>query len=119
MNESPPLLTMTDRAKEHLVALLQNAPDGVQGVRIGVSSRGCNGLRYCLDYLESPEATDQPLTGTDLPVFIDTKSLLFLIGSEMDWQEESFHSGFVFKNPNETSRCGCGESFSVEEQAET
>ena len=83
------------------------------GIRVGVKSGGCSGLSYTIEYADSARPFEEIIEHEDIKVLIDPKAIMYLLGSEMDFVEEQFKSGFIFKNPNEKSRCGCGESFSV------
>jgi len=82
-------------------------------IRVGVKNRGCSGLAYNLEYVDKPAAFDEVVEQEGVKVLIDSKALFSIIGSEMDWQEDKLSARFVFKNPNITEQCGCGESFSV------
>ena len=82
-------------------------------IRVGVKNRGCSGLAYDLSYVEKAGALDEVVEQDGVKVLIDSKALFSIIGSEMDWQEDKLSARFVFKNPNVTEQCGCGESFSV------
>ncbi len=82
-------------------------------IRVGVKNRGCSGLAYHLEYVEKPAAFDEVVEQEGVKVLIDSKALFSIIGSEMDWQEDKLSARFIFKNPNITEQCGCGESFSV------
>lgn len=111
--ELPPPISLTEDARARIAALMAKAPAGTAGVRLSTPRRGCSGLAYSLDYVGEPRAGDErvALPGGDL--FIDGGSLLYLIGSRMDWREDEFTAGFVFENPNAKGQCGCGESFTV------
>jgi iron-sulfur cluster assembly protein len=111
MDKSP--LQITDRAKDQIKALLSQREKPCMGVRIGTRTKGCNGLSYTLEFAEHQEKYDEVIDCQDFKVFIDPKAILFILGSEMDFQTTELESGFVFKNPNEKGRCGCGESFHV------
>lgn len=109
----PPLLTVTEAARNRLRTLLQQRGKPSVGVRIGVKSRGCNGLAYTLEYADAHNPQEDVLQEEDVTILIDPKATLFLIGTEMDYVDSKVESGFVFRNPNERGRCGCGESFHV------
>lgn len=106
------VLEITDRAADHIRALLEKNGDAV-GIKLGTSTHGCSGLGYTVDYVEEPAADDEVVETKGVKVFVDRKSLLFLLGTEMDWEDSMFSTGFKFTNPNEKGRCGCGESFHV------
>ncbi len=107
------LLSLTSSATERVKKLLADAPAPVAGLRLSTPQRGCSGLMYKLDYVETPNPKDEKLQTEGGTLFIDGASLLYLIGSEMDWKEDDFTAGFVFTNPNAKGACGCGESFHV------
>ncbi len=81
------------------------------GVRIGVKSGGCAGMSYIMEYAKESKPNDELIEDKGVKVFVDPGAVMYLLGTEMDYKEEEFSSAFVFKNPNETERCGCGESF--------
>ena len=83
------------------------------GVRIGVKSGGCAGMSYIMEYAKEPKSNDELIEDKGVKVFVDPGAVMYLLGTEMDYKEEEFSSTFVFKNPNETERCGCGESFKI------
>ncbi|KAF2262351.1 hypothetical protein CC78DRAFT_582651 [Lojkania enalia] len=104
-------IKLTPSAVSHLKDLL-NQPDP-KLIRIGTKAKGCSGLAYHLEYVDKPSALDEQVEQDGVKVLIDNKALLNIIGSEMDWLEDKLNERFVFKNPNITEQCGCGESFSV------
>ena len=83
------------------------------GLGVGVNTRGCSGLSYVVEYAEEQKRFEDVVEDKGVKIFIDPTALVFLLGSEMDYVEDKFHTGFVFNNPNEKGRCGCGESFHV------
>ena len=83
------------------------------GVRVGVKSGGCAGMSYIMEYTKEIKANDEVIEDKGVKLFIDPGAIMYLLGTEMDYKKEQFSSSFVFKNPNETERCGCGESFKV------
>lgn len=107
------LFTILPRAFDRVHQLLETRGKPSLGIRIGVRSRGCNGLAYTLEFCDNSHPGDEVVEEKDLKVFIDAKAIMFVVGTEMDFVEEKLQSGFVFKNPNEKGRCGCGESFHV------
>ena len=109
----PQVMTVTPAAAEHVKALIDKRGKPTAGIRIGVRSKGCSGMSYTLEYAEQQEPMDEVVETEGVKLLIDPKASLFLIGTEMDYEEEKLKSGFVFKNPNEKGRCGCGESFHV------
>ena len=111
---SKPILTLTDKAKEHVKKLMSKADSDAMGLRVGMKTAGCSGLQYVVEFATEKKPFEDSIEQDGMTIFIDPSAVMFLIGSEMDWVEEKFASQFVFHNPNETARCGCGESFSVE-----
>ncbi|XP_072015527.1 iron-sulfur cluster assembly 1 homolog, mitochondrial-like [Amphiura filiformis] len=105
-------LVMTQAAVHKVKEILQSKPD-VQALRVGVKTRGCNGLSYTLDYAKEKGKFDEEVSQDGIKVFIDSKAQLSLLGTEMDYVESQLSSEFVFNNPNIKGTCGCGESFSV------
>jgi iron-sulfur cluster assembly protein len=108
----PPLMTLTDAAAERLRSLYAKGEQG-KLLRIGVKTKGCSGMSYDMSWTDAPAPTDEIVKDKDLTVLVDRKASLFLIGTVMDFEEDKLKSGFVFRNPNEKGRCGCGESFHV------
>ena len=106
-------MTITDAAAERVKALLAKRGKPSVGIRIGVRSKGCSGMSYTLEYADEKSAFDEVLEDKGVTVLIDPKATMFILGTEMDFVEDKMQSGFVFKNPNEKGRCGCGESFHV------
>ena len=109
-----PMITLTDRAAKHIQMLMELGSSDVIGIRVGIKTAGCSGMKYNVEYAMDKKPFEDSIKTNGITVLIDPAAVMFLIGSEMDWQEDKFTSGFVFSNPNETARCGCGESFSVE-----
>ena len=106
-------ITITDAAAERIQSLLAERGKPSAGIRLGTATAGCSGLTYKIDYVDEPDPADEMVEDKGVRLYIDSQSLMYIIGSEMDFVEDTFTTGFVFNNPNETSRCGCGESFSV------
>jgi iron-sulfur cluster assembly protein len=113
MRERPAPLTLTDAAANRVKALLATRDQPAMGLRIGVNPKGCAGQSYSIDFAEKAEMLDEVVNTKGVTVVIDSKALMFLIGTELDYVEDKMSSSFVFKNPNEKGRCGCGESFHV------
>ncbi len=109
----PQVMTVTPLAAERVKALIDSRGKPTAGVRIGVRTKGCSGLSYTLEFADKQEPMDEVVQAGEVKLLIDPKASLFLIGTEMDYEEEKLKSGFVFRNPNEKGRCGCGESFHV------
>ena len=108
----PPLMSLSDRAAERLQSLYATGHVG-QLLRISVGTKGCSGLSYDMDWVAEAGPADEVVTDRGLTVLIDRKASLFLIGTTMDYEVKDLSAGFVFVNPNEKGRCGCGESFHV------
>ena len=110
---SQPMMNVTDAAADRVRALLEQRGKEAAGVRIGVRTAGCSGLSYTLEYADAKSEFDEVVEEKGVTIFVDPKAVMFLIGTEMDFVEDKLKSGFVFSNPNEKGRCGCGESFHV------
>ena len=106
-------LTLTDTAVARVKELLDKRGKPSAGIRIGVRTKGCSGLSYTLEYADEKSAFDEVVEVGGVTVLIDPKATMFILGTEMDYVEEQMQTGFVFRNPNEKGRCGCGESFHV------
>ena len=109
----PQLMSVTPAAAERVKALIASREKPTAGIRIGVRTKGCSGLSYTLEFADAQQPMDEVVETAGVKLLVDPKASLFLIGTEMDYEEEKLKSGFVFKNPNEKGRCGCGESFHV------
>lgn len=107
------LLKVTDKALERMKDLLSARETPAKGLRFGTAKKGCSGLSYVVDYVDQVNPGDEKFEVKGISLFVERESLMFLIGSTIDYEEGQFSSGFVFLNPNEKSRCGCGESFNV------
>ena len=105
------LITLSDNAASRIKEILSNDETKSIGVRVGVKSGGCAGMSYIMEYTKEINPTDEIIEDKGVKVFIDPGAIMYLLGTEMDYKKEEFSSTFVFKNPNETERCGCGESF--------
>lgn len=109
----PAALSVTPAAIERVRQLIENRGKPTFGIRIGVRSKGCSGLSYTIEYADEKGAGDEMVQQDGVTILVDPKASLFIFGTEMDFVEEKLQSGFVFRNPNEKGRCGCGESFHV------
>jgi iron-sulfur cluster assembly protein len=109
----PAAVTLTAAAEQRVTDLMAKAPTDAIGVKLSTPRRGCSGLAYSVDYVTEANPIDERIETPGGAFFIDAASVLYLIGSTMDWQEDDFAAGFVFNNPNATGSCGCGESFTV------
>ena len=114
MMERPAPLNVTPEAALHVRALLDRRGKPSAGVRLGVRTKGCSGLSYTLEYADEENGFEEVVKlDEDTKIFIDPKAIMFVLGTEMDYVKEALEEGFVFRNPNEKGRCGCGESFHV------
>ena len=109
----PAAITLTERAQTRIAELMGKAPDGTIGVKLSTPRRGCSGLAYSVDYVIEETPFDEKIETPGGAFYVDGGSVLYLIGSIMDWREDDFVAGFVFENPNAKGACGCGESFTV------
>jgi iron-sulfur cluster assembly protein len=109
----PAALTLTPSAEARIIALMAQAPEGAVGVKLSTPRRGCSGLAYSVDYVTEADPFDEKIGTPGGDFYVDGGSILYLIGSRMDWVEDDFTAGFVFANPNAKGSCGCGESFTV------
>ncbi|WP_264601262.1 Fe-S cluster assembly scaffold SufA [Rhodobium gokarnense] len=107
------VLSLTPAAAARVREIVENSEAGSGGLRIGVKNGGCAGMSYTMDLASAPEAGDEVVTADGATVYVDPKAVLFLLGTELDYEETKLRSGFVFNNPNQTSACGCGESVAL------
>ncbi len=112
MTTMPKLLTLTDAAAERARAMIAARSEATQGLRIALKTGGCSGMAYDVEYADEVRPTDEMIEDQGVKVFIDPAAILFLAGSQIDWEEDILHARFTFQNPNEVARCGCGESVS-------
>ena len=110
---SSALLTITESAALRVKTLLESRGKPSYGIRIGIRSKGCTGLSYTLEFADEAGPYDEVIEAYAVKVLIDPKAVMFIMGAQMDYVEDKLSSGFVFQNPNEKGRCGCGESFHV------
>jgi iron-sulfur cluster assembly protein len=109
----PAAIILTPAAEQRVADLMSRAPEGAVGVKLSTPRRGCSGLAYSVDYVTDENRFDEKIVTPGGVFYVDGASILYLIGSTMDWQEDDFTAGFVFQNPNAKGSCGCGESFTV------
>jgi len=109
----PAALILTPTAEARIAALMAKAPEGAIGVKLSTPRRGCSGLAYSVDYVTEAKPFDEKIETAGGTLYVDGGSILYLIGSTMNWVEDDFAAGFVFQNPNAKGECGCGESFTV------
>ena len=107
------MITVTTNALHQIKKLITSRENIPAGIKVGINTKGCSGLSYTLEYVDQIDIKDEVFQFDDIKIFIDPKSSLFLIGTEVDYVEGELESGFRFVNPNEKGRCGCGESFHV------
>ena len=107
------IMSLTDNAIEQVKTLLEQRGKPSVGIRIGVKSGGCSGLKYFVEYADAKNPFDEMIKTDNITILIDPKALMYLLGTEMDFVVEQFKSGFTFTNPNEKGKCGCGSSFNV------
>ena len=108
-----PIIRLSDKAVNRIKEIMSKAENTAIGVRIGVKSGGCAGLSYIMEYARDKKPNEEIIEDKGVKVFIDSNAIMYLLGTEMDYKTDKFSSQFIFKNPNETERCGCGESFKV------
>ena len=108
-----PIIKLSDNAATRIKEIMTNAQKDSIGVRIGVKTGGCAGMSYVMEYAKDSNPNDEVIEDKGVKVFIDSAAVMYLLGTEMDYKKDDFSSSFTFKNPNETERCGCGESFKV------
>ena len=109
------LLSLTPNAIKHLKSILEDSPESNKAVKLGVKNGGCAGMAYTMDYIDEVRDTDEYIDIEGIKLVIDPKAILFLLGTEMDYQKSTLNSGFIFNNPNQTDACGCGESVTLVE----
>ena len=109
----PAAITLTPAAEQRIADLMARAPADAIGVKLSTPRRGCSGLAYSVDYVTDEVAFDEKIATPAGTFYVDGGSILYLIGSTMDWVEDDFAAGFTFANPNAKGACGCGESFTV------
>ena len=106
-------ITLTEAAITRVKTLMEKSDKPVLGLRVGVTTMGCNGHSYVVEYAEDQRPLEEVITQDGVTIFIDPLAMMYIFGATMDYVEDKLQSSFVFDNPNETGRCGCGESFSV------
>ena len=108
-----PIIKLSNNAAQRIKEIMSKAEKDSLGVRISVKSGGCAGMSYVMEYSKKINPNDEIIEDKGVKVFIDSAAVMYLLGTEMDYKKEDFSSTFVFNNPNETERCGCGESFKI------
>lgn len=109
----PAAILLTLAAEARIAELMAKAPEDAIGVKLSTPRRGCSGLAYSVDYVTQEQPFDEKIETRGGIFYVDGASVLYLVGSTMDWREDDFTAGFVFENPNAKGSCGCGESFTV------
>jgi len=107
------VITLSDNAANRIKEIMSKAEKDLVGLRVGVKSGGCAGMSYIMEYTKEVKPNDEIIEDKGVKLFVDPGAIMYLLGTEMDYKKEQFSSSFIFKNPNETERCGCGESFKV------
>ena len=110
---SEKVIKLSDKAVNRIKEIMSQAQNSTIGVRVGVKSGGCAGMSYVMEYAKEVKPNEEVIEDKGVKVLIDPKAVMYLLGTEMDYKKEELSSTFVFKNPNETERCGCGESFKI------
>jgi iron-sulfur cluster assembly protein len=110
----PKVVTLTDRAAERVREIMARSEKSVMGLRVGVKNGGCAGQEYVLEYAEAANPLDEVVEDKGVTILVEPKAVLFLIGTEIDYEVTKLSAKFVFRNPNETDACGCGESVTIE-----
>jgi iron-sulfur cluster assembly protein len=109
-----PVIKLSDNAALRIKEIMSNAEKNSIGVRVSVKTGGCAGMSYVMEYTKEVNQSDEVIEDKGVKVFIDSAAIMYLLGTEMDYKKDELSSSFVFNNPNETERCGCGESFKVD-----
>ncbi len=107
------IISLSENAAKRIKEIMSVAEKNSVGVRVGVKSGGCAGMSYIMKYTNKINPNDEVIEDKGVKVFIDSAAVMYLLGTEMDYKKSNFSSSFIFNNPNETERCGCGESFKV------
>ena len=113
MTETKELITLTDAAKNRVKEIIKKGTKKNSGIRIVIDNTGCSGHSYKIDYAKDRNDGDEVKLIDNIKIFIDASAIMYILGSKIDYIDNGMESGFVFSNPNEKGRCGCGESFSV------
>ena len=109
-----PIIKLSDNAALRIKEIMSNAQKDSLGLRVSVKTGGCAGMSYVMEYTKEVNPNDEMIEDKGVKVFVDSSAVMYLLGTEMDYKKEELSSSFVFNNPNETERCGCGESFKIE-----
>tara|TARA_B100000902_G_scaffold133871_1_gene132398 strand:- start:242 stop:577 length:336 start_codon:yes stop_codon:yes gene_type:complete len=109
-----PIIKLSDNAALRIKEIMSSAENDSLGVRVSVKTGGCAGMSYVMEYTKKVNPNDEVIEEKGVKVFVDSAAIMYLLGTEMDYKKDELSSSFVFNNPNETERCGCGESFKIE-----
>ena len=109
-----PIIKLSDNAALRIKEIMSSDENKSLGVRVSVKTGGCAGMSYVMDYTKEVNPSDELIEDKGVKVFVDSAAVMYLLGTVMDYKKEELSSSFVFNNPNETERCGCGESFKIE-----
>ncbi|MEC7380829.1 MAG: iron-sulfur cluster assembly accessory protein [Pseudomonadota bacterium] len=115
LNTKQSLIKITSEALKRLKSLISESEENVKAIKLGVKNGGCAGMAYTMDYVEEISHSEEIIKVDDINIIIDNAAILFLLGTELDYEETKLNSGFVFNNPNQTDACGCGESVTLEQ----
>ncbi|MED5437363.1 MAG: iron-sulfur cluster assembly accessory protein [Pseudomonadota bacterium] len=115
LNTKQSLINITSEALKRLKSLINESEENVKAIKLGVKNGGCAGMAYTMDYVEEISHSEEIIKVEDINIIIDNAAILFLLGTELDYEETKLNSGFVFNNPNQTDACGCGESVTLEQ----
>ena len=107
------IIKLSEKAALRIKDIMSSAEKNAIGVRVSVKSGGCAGMSYVMEYAKKINPNDEIIEDRGVKIFLDAAAVMYLLGTEMDYKKEEFSSSFVFNNPNESERCGCGESFKV------
>ena len=107
------IISLSENAAKRITEIMTSAEKNSIGVRVGVKAGGCAGMSYFMEYTKEINPNDEVIEDKGVKVFIDSAAVIYLLGTEMDYKKDDFSSSFIFKNPNESERCGCGESFKI------
>lgn len=112
------IVTVSPQGYQRLHTLLNKAPDGTLGIRLGIKTQGCSGHTYDISYAKEHKRGDEVIPIDDITLYVDADAVMFVLGTEIHWHEDFLNANFVFNNPNEAGRCGCGSSFHLENEAQ-
>ncbi len=107
------IISLSENAAKRIKEIMSASENKSVGVRVGVKSGGCAGMSYIMEYAKEINPNDEVIEDKGVKVFIDSAAVIYLLGTEMDYKKDNFSTSFTFNNPNETERCGCGESFKI------